>query len=279
VQNPTQAEKVSLEKTLSTGMPVRAYLGYNGTNTLQFSGYINTIKPNQLLEIGCEDGFYKLKRSEKINTVFNGSLQAMLKQYLPQATQHQAVPNVTLTNFVVQQATQAELLAKLSEAYGLSAYFVEADKLYVGLPHLDTTGRRCLFHFQRNIVSSQLIYNKADDVRIQAKAISLLRDNTTLDVQVGDKEGEQRTLHFYEIRDKAQLTKFAENTLSQLKFEGYRGSFTAFGWPEVALGDVVVLYDRRYAERQGQSYLIENIEKEWGDNGYRQTITLSNKLQ
>jgi len=275
-KSDTETEAVSLERTFKAGMPVKVALGYDGNNVLSFEGYIAQIKPNVQVELICEDEIYQLKRSEKISRSFSGSLFRLLSESFPDVELDKAMPDVRLTNFVVKQATRAELLQQLKEAYGLCAYF-RGKRLFVGLPYFNV-GKKHIFHFQKNVIDSELEYKKEEDIRLKAKAVSFLSNNTKIEVEVGDKDGEQRTLFFYQVSNKEQLKVFAETELKKLKFEGYRGSFEAFGLPVVAHTDTVAFYDNRYEERAGQAYLVDKVITKWGVGGYRQSIEANRKV-
>jgi len=276
-RSDTEKEELSLEKTFRTAMPVRVHLGYDDKNKLLFEGYISQIKPNTPLEIVCEDEMYQLKRSKKISQTYTGTLKNLLQKYFAGVRLDSKMPDVKLTNFILKEATQAEILARLKEVYGLCAYF-RGKQLYVGLPYFEGTERKHKFHFQKNVITSDLEYKKTEDVRLKCKAISFLSNNTKIEAEVGDSDGEQKTFHFFGINNKAQLETLAKNELKKLKFEGYRGSFEAFGVPVVAHSETVLLYDNRYAERNGQGYLVDKVTTSWGVSGYRQKIEIARKV-
>lgn len=276
-RSETETEELSLEKTFKAGMPVRVSLGYDGANKVLFEGYIAQIKPNIPLEIICEDEIYKLKRSPKISKAYTGTLKGLLQEQFAGVKLDKAMPDVKLTNFIIKEATQAEILKQLKEAYGLCAYF-RGKQLYVGLPYFEGFDKKHKFDFQKNVISSDLEYKKREDIRLKCKAISFISNNTKIEVEAGDSDGEQKTFHFFGITDKAQLKTLAENELRKLKFEGYRGSFEAFGVPFVKHSETVLLYDSRYQERNGQGYLVDKVKTTWGVNGYRQNIEIARKI-
>lgn len=276
-KNSTETEELSLEKTFKTGMPVRVALGYDEANKVLFEGYIAQIKPNTPLEIVCEDEVYKLKRSLKISKAYTGTLKELLQEQFAGVKLDKAMPDVKLANFILKEATQAEILKQLKETYGLCAYF-RGKQLYVGLPYFEGSDKKHKFHFQKNIIGSDLEYKKTEDVRLKCKAISFAPDNTKIEAEAGDSDGEQKTFHFFGITDKNKLKALAENELKKLKFEGYRGSFEAFGVPVVAHSETVLLYDNNYTERSGQGYLVDKVKTYWGMNGYRQNIEISRKI-
>jgi hypothetical protein len=269
----------SFEKRFKTGMTVQVLLGYDEQNEdLEFSGYIKEIKPKQPFELVCEDEIYQLKRQAPVSKMFNGTLKGLLKTYFPSANISSEIPDVVLSNFKIDKATPAEILQKVKESYGLCAYYGDKE-LFVGLPYTEfETYEPVKYHFQRNVIKDDLTYRKAEDVRIKVKVISMLKNNTKVEVDdIGDKDGETRTLHTYGETDKVKLKAWGESQLSRLKYEGYSGSIETFGLPRVIHSDAVELYDERYKERQGQVYLVDKVTTTWGVNGFRRKVELGKK--
>lgn len=270
-------ETLSLERVLQSGMPVSVSLGYDDNNHLLFEGYVAKIKPDVPLKILCEDEAYKLKRSQKISRSFSGQLSALIDEYFAEVEIDKRLPDVRLSNFIMKDVTPAEVLQKLKEHYGLVAYF-RGKRLYVGLPYFENPRPRHKLDFQKNIIAGSLEYRKKEDISLKVKAVSILKDNSKIEVETGDSNGEQRTLYFYDIESKSELLKIAESELLRLKFDGYRGKITLFGVPVVQHSDTVLLYDKRYEERSGQAYLVKSVKTTWGVNGYRQEVELDRRV-
>lgn len=275
----TETEEVSLEKTFITGMPVKVSLGYDGNNNVCFYGYVAHIKPNTPLELICEDEIYKLKRSKRINKVYNGTLKNLLTTYFEGVKIDKKLPDVSMTNFVLKEVTQAEILKKLKEEYGFCAFFRNKE-LYVGLPYFIGSETEHIFHFQKNVISEELEYKKEDDVRMKAVVKSFLSNNKFIEEKVGDDDGEQKTFFYPGVGEgnKAKLKAFGEMELKKLKFEGYRGNIEAFGLPFVQHSETALLYDDRYEERSGQGYAIDGVKLSWGSGGFHNKYELGPKL-
>ena len=78
------------------------------------------------------------------------------------------------------------------------------------------------------IDDTQLKVQNAADVKIKVKAVSLMPNNKKIRVEVGDTDGETRTLHTYN-KQEAELKAWAKQELERLKRDGLVGSFTTFG--------------------------------------------------
>lgn len=279
-ENSEALEQFSFEERFKTGMAVAVSLGYDGGNELEFLGYIREIKPKIPFELHCEDELYQLKRQAAISRVFNGGLKGLLKEVFPAAQLSDGIPDVVLRNFVMDKATPAVVLDKLKEAYGLCAYFIPGSKvLFVGLPYSEFAQYTPkLYDFQRNVIGDGLEYRKTEDVRIKVRAVSILKNNEKIEVEVGDPEGETRTLHTYDEPDVGKLRVWAESQLERLKYEGYAGELTAFGLPRVRHSDAVRLRDARYQERAGQVYVVDKVATTWGMGGYRRRVSLGKRV-
>ena len=112
------------------------------------------------------------------------------------------------------------------------------------------------------------------------KAISINAENKRTQVELGDSDGEVRTLHNYSgTTDKSVLKKEAEAELDRLKTEGYRGSIEVYGEPFTSHGYVAVLQDNDFPERASENF----IDKEIIDFGYntqpafKRTLTIGRK--
>lgn len=272
-----EGKNVKLQDLLKTGEKVAISLGYDNNNILEFEGYIAEIKPKIPFEIVCEDETYNLKRSKAITASYtNISLEALIKTHLPEVTLDSKTPQITLENLRVRNVTKAELLQELKEKYLLAVYY-RRGKLYVGLPYFDKIGSApVLYDFQKNIISDNLAYRRKEDVKIKAKAYSINKGGTRIEVEVGDKDGEVRTLPYQNITSKEVLEQQATLDLEKLRFEGYQGDFVAFGAPYIEHSDSVLLTDNRYPQREGR-YLVDKVKTVWGVRGFRRTITLGKK--
>lgn len=268
---------VKVQNLLKTGDRVEIELGYDGNNTLEFQGYISEIKPKVPFEIVCEDETYQLKRSKAITASYTSiDLATLIKTHLPEVTLDTKTPQITLENLRVRNVTKAELLQELKEKYLLAVYYRKG-KLYVGLPYFDKIGSApVLYDFQKNIVTENLAYRKKEDVKIKALAYSINKGGAKIEVEVGDKDGEVRTLPYQNITSKEVLKQQAELDLEKLKFEGYQGDFVAFGLPYIEHSDSVQLTDARYPNREGR-YLVDKVKTVWGVRGFRRTINLGKK--
>jgi hypothetical protein len=254
--------------------PVSVRLGYDGANVEVFQGYISKLTTEIPVVIECQDTAYLLKQQTVTKAYKEAELSTLLKDILPSQVPFQA-PAVRLGQFRITNATPAKVLAYLKDNYVLKSWF-RAGKLYTGLAYVPELQRTHVLRFERNVVDHSLEYLRKEDVKIKLKAISMKPDNTKLEYETGDDEGEQRTLYFYDVSE-ADLRKLAEEEIERLRYEGYRGSLTTFLAPHVNHGDVVDLRSAAYPERDGR-YYVKAVTTTFGMGGGRQTIELDAKL-
>lgn len=307
--NPTKAplilrgDKIKVEfgysdfKTTSPTTFNRANIVENMAT--RFEGYITKINNKTPLELECEDNMYALKQTQVVNKEWTSdkyTVEQMLQEMLTSST-FSDVKNFTLYNkdnyktklgkFITYNVTMAQVLDELrKQPYNLQSFF-RGNSLHWGVIryYFDEKVNH-QFHFQKNIISDNLIYTRADDMRIGIVAksinkIELVETNSSgkkktrhkeIKVTVGDKDGEIRTLFFTDLNE-SDLTKAANAKLPYLKYEGFRGSFTTFCMPHVKHGDAVQLIDDILPERNG-TYLVKEVRYSAGVGGGRQIITL-----
>ncbi len=276
--------------------PVRIAAGYDLNHAELFTGFLTKISPKLPLQFQAEDRMFKLKQTvitkavaKTISSTGNITLTRILELTIPQALRTEL--NFTVRNediqfgkfTLTQSVTVAELLDYFRKRFGLSCFFQDA-VLSVGFAYnitsigeLDPT-TLAEFKFQTNIIDdSNLDYIRDDDVKLKVIAISIKPDNTRTQIEVGDPEGELRTIYFYDVNT-VTLTKLANEALEKLKYEGFRGSFTTFLQPTVKHGQAVKMTDPQIPDRNG-IYLVKQVVSTIGVDGGRQEITLDRKIQ
>lgn len=256
---------------IKKGDLVSVALGYDGSNDLVFEGFVHEVQAGSPLTVVCQDYMWLLKQDPQNRSYKTLELEQLLNDILPQEVIFQAVGR-SLGQFRLTKATPAMVLQELKKAYYLHSWF-RGNKLYSGLSYWAETSKEHLFRFGENIIEegTELTFKKAEETRIKVRAISMLPDNTKLEVEVGDSEGDLRTLHFYNL-DEAELKKTAEQKIEGLRYDGYQGSFLTFGQPMVQHGDIVKIEDPQY-NRAGK-YLVKKVVRSFSDQGYRQNIFL-----
>lgn len=260
---------------IKKGDLIKLYLGYDDNNVLAFQGYVSKIKASIPIKIHLEDAAYLFKKGTITLSKKDTTLKEVLNDIVPSDVTIAAQPdNVGLGYFRMSNMTPAKILNEIKKNYFQKFWFREG-KLYAGLAYWNQTQKMHRFHFQKNIIRHDLEYILEEDVKVKLKIVAVNEKNERKEYEFGDPDGEARTIHFY--NEKGDYSELAKEEIKRIKFTGYRGTFETFGSPFVNHGDVVELTDEDYPERNG-SYLVKEVTRAFGDNGYRQVITLDIKV-
>ena len=264
-----KADKIPVKR----GDSVKISLGYDDNLQTAFVGYVRDVGFKTPIVITCEDEMFKLKQMPTKKRAYRSvSLETLLKDqgigYRLNIMGEQA-----LGAYRVTADTVAALLGKLSEQ-GIRSFFRYEDDtpvLYCGVLFERDTRPAQVFKTGLNIISDQsLQQQKAENMRLRVKAVSLMPDNKKIKVEVGDADGEHRTLHTYN-KTESELKAWAEQEIKRLKRDGLTGSFTTFGHTLVDCLDAIgIVID---GVKSGVYQVKKNVVK-YGDSGYRQEITL-----
>lgn len=264
-----KADKIPVKR----GDSVKISLGYDDNLQTAFVGYVRNVGFKTPIVITCEDEMFKLKQMPTKKKAYRSvSLETLLKDqgisYRLNIMGEQA-----LGAYRVTADTVAALLGKLSEQ-GIRSFFRYengAPVLYCGVLFERDTSPAQVFKTGLNIISDQSLgQQKAENMRLRVKAVSLMPDNKKIKVEVGDADGEHRTLHTYN-KTESELKAWAEQEIKRLKRDGLTGSFTTFGHTLVDCLDAIgIVID---GVKSGVYQVKKNVIK-YGDGGYRQEITL-----
>lgn len=261
-------------RLIKKGDKVKVELGYDDQNDVFFEGFVDSLEAGSPVVVNCQDYAWLLKKEPKNLSYKAVSLQQLLSDTLPSGIDVRSV-EISLGQFRLTKATAAMALEELKKTYYLHSWF-RGNKLYSGLAYWPETMKIHTFRFGHNIIDdgTELVFKTAEDTKVKVRAVSMLPDNSKIELELGDPEGEERTLHFYNLQ-RGDLEKSANEEIKRLRYDGYSGSFKTFGKPNVQHGDLVVIQDPRYG-REGR-YLVKQVQTSFGSGGFRQTIHLDRK--
>jgi hypothetical protein len=281
------------------GDQVKIEAGYYPNKRVIFNGYISKIHAKIPVEIECEDRMFLLKEytvsyPDKYSTIYLGkngrhlkrpkiisaniSLKELMDNIIADDIEYRVLDDIKLGQFRVQNATPAQVLDKLKSEYGLFSYFVDG-VLTVGFANDASDTIEEEFEMERVIINSDdLEYQIEEDVKLKVKAVSMMPDNAKIEVEVGDSDGEQKTIHKYNLNE-ADLRKVALKWLEEFKYTGFIGNLETFGEPYLRHGDRCRIVSKKLPERNG-SYLITSVKRKLSvDGGYRQIFSLGTKVE
>ena len=267
-----------------TSIPIRrgdrssVSLGYDDNLQLAFIGYVLRVGIKTPVEIFCEDDMFMLKQMPCVKKSYKSvDILTLLKdQGLPYEVKVLGEQNIG--QFRASFETVAELLAHLKENNIRTFFRLENESpvLYCGVLFDHGNAMRQVFATGINLISDDsLDEQRSEDVKIKLKVISLQPDNRKkIKVEVGDPNGEKRTLHCYG-KSESEAKAWGEQELERLKRDGLTGSFTTFGHVMLDCLDVVGV--KLHGVRKGKYQIQKNIIT-YGSGGFRQEITLGARV-
>lgn len=264
------------EIPVKRGDAVKVWLGYGDKPELAFVGYIRDVGFKTPIVLKCEDEMFMLKQKECIKKAYK-SVDLTTLLHDQGLADVKVFGEQNLGAFRVTDNTVAALLGRLQDNGVRSFYRYEDGKpiLYCGVLFNREAKVSQAFITGINIIDDKnLEQQQAANVRVKVKAVSLMPDNKKIKIEVGDNDGEHRTLHTYNKNEK-ELKAWAEQEIKRLKVDGITGSFTTFGYKLLDKLDNVGL--KIDGKKMGIYQVKKNVIK-FGSNGYRQEITLGMKV-
>lgn len=261
------------------GDRVSVWLGYDDNLELAFTGYVKTVGFKAPVVITCEDEMFQLKQKEAKKLAYKSvTIEKLLKDQDLGGVPVKVLGEQSIGQYRVTASTVAGLLGNLKEN-GIRSFFrVEDGKpvLYCGVLFSLGNSYEQVFSTGVNIINDDSLEEvKAEDIRIWVKAISLLPNNKKIKIEVGDKDGEKRTIHAYN-KQKPELEEWAKQEIKRLKQDGLTGSFTTFGHSLVNKLDNVAI--KLYGEKKGIYQVDKNVIKYDTGSGFRQDITIGSRI-
>lgn len=296
-KNLTDTATIKIPRNLKTkrGLYLKDYLWYNDAVVFKggyqeygikerFRGYVTSFNADTAVAvIECEDEMYQLKQTGKLNKSWANAdvdtILTWLKEKTNATWQFDVLGDkVSLGALRFEDLSAAKCLQKLKDDYGLVCFFRNG-VLTVGKPYETDPAKwvKREFEYGRNVISwKELKWKNKDEVKLKIKVTNHLPDGSKKVITTGDADGEERCLDFYN-RSESDLKKEADALYERMKYDGYRGTITAFGEPFVQHGNIAVIKDWRMPERAGE-YFIDAVETTHGVKSIRQVITLGPKV-
>lgn len=263
---------------------VTVTLWYDGyEKKTEFVGYVKAINRKQPLEIECENAI-SLLRGKTFKQSFKTVTLKKLLQFITAGTGitlHKDIESenykLEIKNFQIPDKDGAWVLQQLKDTYMQTVYFTGAKELYVGLAYTNKTGV-VTYDVNKNVINANdLKWQEQDEVKIKIRCIYFAKDGTKHEAEFGDKDGEVRTIHLYDVKDKSQLETLARAEMEKYKYSGYRGEIDAFLIPYCEPMMVAKLENKQYPERSG-NYYISGVKISFGTGGARRKPEIDVKL-
>ena len=263
---------------LKRGDEVTVWLGYDDNLQCAFRGFITTIGFKAPVEVTCEDYMFKLKAIPAKKKAYKSATIEQILKDQELGFPIKVMGEQTIGQYRVTADTVTALLGQLKDKGSVRTFFREENGemiLYSGVLFERDKKAKQVFCTGINIIDdNQLKVQNEADIKIKVKAISLMPNNKKKRVEVGDTDGETRTVHTYNKNEK-ELKAWAEQELKRLKRDGLTGSFTTFG------GELLDKLDNVAFKIDGKKMGIYQVQKnviKYNNDGFRQEITIGARV-
>lgn len=263
---------------LKRGDSITVRLGYDDKLSMAFQGFITTIGLKTPISITCEDYMFKIKALPAKKLAYKSATVDKILTDQTIGIPHKVYGEQNIGQYRITADTVSGVLGQLKDNGGIRSFIKIVNNtpmLYCGVLFGGDKSRKQVYKTGLNIIDdTQLESQNAADVKIKVKAVSLMSDNKKVKCEVGDADGEVRTVHTYN-KKLPELTAWAKQELQRLKRDGLTGSFTTFGGDLVdKLDNIGIVID---GERKGVYQVDKNVIK-YSTGGFRQEITIGARV-
>lgn len=265
----------NLNNLIRRGDKVEISIGYGTELKKEFIGVVTEVSPEIPIVITCKDKMWEHMQLP-VNVSYKNVILSKLMMDI--------IPGVTIDALEIQlgqvryaKTTVGEVLEKLKSDYNLVTYL--KDDIIMCGKVFSANKQTVKYGFENNIKASNLTFKNKEDVLIKLTATSTLKGGTKIEAVVGDDDGQQRNLSYFNIKTIPELKLLAENDLDKFKYTGFSGDFNSFGIPYVENGWVAQIESKAAPEKNGK-YLIESVVTTYDDSPqFDRKITIERKTE
>lgn len=281
----TNKDNTFIKDIIKVNDPVTIKLGYYPNLETRFVGYVSKVIPESPLKVMCEDEAFILKQENIDN--YSEKDVTLEKLITDNYDGEVNIVDAVLGNFRIDRVSLVKVLQELKSKYKIWSWFRDG-VLNAGLTFIPGAGNEVEFKFQRNIIEGENL-EKLDESELNtvAHGVSTQKDGSKIELYTyyedgkivtkeGNPGGDLNTMTIPN-RTEAQLTDLLERWLPNLYYTGFAGTITTFGEPVVRHGDTAVISDLKFPEKDGK-YIIKAVRVTFGQDGYRQYITLDQEV-
>lgn len=268
-----QAEECPIRR----GDKVEVFLGYNDKEEKRFEGWVREVKAGVPTVITCEDDVFLLRATTiKKKLYTNTTINEIIEDIVPKSIRVKISGEIKIGTWRTTATTVAGEISEMMNSFPLKAFFeLEEDgepTLFIYTAWIDGRRNAGVFEETKNIISHNLEYRRAEDVKIRVKGVSKRANGTTIEYTEGD--GQEVTKNYYNL-NMAELKAMVKQEIKAEKWSGLTGSFETFGRPIVRKGDTV---DLKIDGVKKARYVVKGVTVSFGTDGYRQEIETSRKV-
>lgn len=282
---PGQAlnKALEIESKIKRGDTVLIELGYDGSLTTEFEGYLESIASDDgSITLKCEDGIFQTRISVP-DKEMKDCTSKDVANYLITEINKTAVNKLSLEcnyemkydKFIISKAMAYDVLKKLQDESKGNIY-MKGNVLHFHPAYLEKFGE-VTYDFAVNIESSELTYRREDERKYQVEVEGIGRDGKRTVVLLGTTGGEKRSVKIAGVTDQETLKKRGEEELKYLVYDGYEGGITGWHIPIVEPGYSAKILDDDYEYKTGTYYVVA-VTTSAGEGGIVRKVELGRKL-
>ena len=284
VDDPVMALEERLKEiNLPFDMPI---IAMEDIGSVVIKREVNIVQFLQILK--KEYDIYSYFKLEEVNGVYKSVLHI---------TNNPCMYDTIEVNEILSKYKNEEVITQLPKTILNKAVSVLGlDDVFKFFTTSDTYIGEAALRFHYNIISDTLKVKESEVTSFKVRAEEfLINSNTPIAAEVGDTEGKllkKYTFHnnneelevanelVYKKKEQeiqAKLEAVAGLRLAKEKKQGLTGAITTFGEPFMRPLDKVYLQNAEEVEKEGL-FQVEEVERTYGVNGYRQILTLGRVL-
>lgn len=287
IRNNDKLQRIQLVELVKEGDRISIAFGYNGSNRVEFEGYVRRCNYASPFVLECEDEYYLLRKLLLKKSFKSITLKDLMQWLLDEVNKvqstgwvlHDKMPEFSFSNFIINNGNGVDLLNELINKYGLACFLLNMDGkkiMYAGLRY-GVIGSDHIYSLNRNTINvGDLKYNNAEPRRYKVTVKNFNKDGTNSTLETGDKDGEAKTVYSYGNNNAETMRLLAQKEVERNNTNGYRGSFDAFLPEHCGPGDIAVIRDGQFAARSGRHY-VGTVTTSFGIGGGKRKIEIDFK--
>ncbi|MFN4249264.1 MAG: hypothetical protein ACK4EY_16170 [Flavipsychrobacter sp.] len=274
---------VDTAKQFNEGDKVEILAGYNGVLKHEFKGFVRRKDFTDPCKLILEGYSYQLRKKAPQKSWKKANLRDVLKELIA-GTDITIHPDTATDLYYeplyigLKQQTALEVIEDLKVKKAIVAYFINGNELYMGGDALALRNEVVRHKLGWNTTDeSQLIYRRAEDVKVAVKVSYTDSKGKKREVTGGEKGGIERPYLFGRLSSSDEAIAIAIRDAQQYRYEGYEGRIKTRLVPYCQPGYKSEVTDEIYNVR-AQNVIVEATELEINDDGDTRTIELGKRI-
>lgn len=275
-KNPKQVKEVDTSKQFKEGDKVEIYTAYDGRYNKEFEGFVKRINTTVPMSIEVEGYIWQMRR----NNVSKFWKSATVKEIMQEAIKDtdvvlEVADDMPVVNFLARDVTGAMVLENLIKKVSkgvLTAFFIEHNKLWIGLKYTNPLND-VRYQIGRNVIDdNQLVKRLASDTKVTVEFVHREKDGKRQRGKATNGVGKVKKVQVQAVQNPDWLKRLAGAKLEKETYDGLEGKLTTFLEPFAQPGDKAILLPDKF-DRQGNN-IIEAVEVFVSPSGGRRIIEL-----